>query len=93
MEGNQELNSDLILLTAEEIGLKEGMARSKLDVLSIQNQLMIAYPEIAWISLNTKGSSVTIRIGEKEDKPDIWNNDKKVMNIKAAREVKLYEWR
>ncbi len=65
VEGNQELNSDLILLTAEEIGLKEGMARSKLDVLSIQNQLMIAYPEIAWISLNTKGSSVTIRIGEK----------------------------
>ena len=42
------------------------MARSKLDVLSIQNQLMIAYPEIAWISLNTKGSSVTIRIGEKK---------------------------
>ena len=78
------MNSDLILLTAEEIGLKEGMARSKLDVLSIQNQLMIAYPEIAWISLNTKGSSVTIRIGEKEDKPDIWNSDKKVMNIKAA---------
>lgn len=86
VEGNQELNSDLILLTAEEIGLKEGMARSKLDVLSIQNQLMIAYPEIAWISLNTKGSSVTIRIGEKEDKPDIWNSDKKVMNIKAARD-------
>ena len=53
------------------------MARSKLDVLSIQNQLMIAYPEIAWISLNTKGSSVTIRIGEKEDKPDIWNSDKR----------------
>ena len=46
VEGNQELNSDLILLTAEEIGLKEGIARSKLDVLSIQNQLMIAYPEI-----------------------------------------------
>ena len=89
VEGNQELNSDLILLTAEEIGLKEGMARSKLDVLSIQNQLMIAYPEIAWISLNTKGSSVTIRIGEKEDKPDIWNNDKKVMNIKAARDGQI----
>ena len=89
VEGNQELNSDLILLTAEEIGLKEGMARSKLDVLSIQNQLMIAYPEIAWIALNTKGCSVTIRIGEKEDKPDIWNSDKKVMNIKAARDGQI----
>ena len=26
VEGNQELNSDLILLTAEEIGLKEGLS-------------------------------------------------------------------
>ncbi len=85
VEGNQTLNADLILFTAEEIGLREGMARRKLDVLSVQNQLMLAYPEIAWISLNTKGSSVTVRIGEKEQKPDIWNSESKITNLKAAK--------
>lgn len=89
VEGNQTLNSDLILLTAEELGLKEGMARSKLDILSIQNQLMITYPEIAWIALNTKGSAVIIRMGEKVDKPDIWNSDNKVTNIKASKDGQI----
>lgn len=89
VDGNQELNADLVLMTAEELGLKEGMARSKLDVLSIQNQLMIAYPKIAWISLNTNGSAVTIRMGEKVDKPEIWNSDNKVANIKATRDGQI----
>ncbi len=89
IEGNRTLNSDLILLTAEELGLKEGVSRRKLDILSIQNQLMIAYPEIAWIALNTKGSSVIIRMGEKVDKPEIWNSDNKVTNIKAARDGQI----
>ncbi len=89
VQGNQTLHTELLLLTAEEVGLKEGMAKSKLDILSVQNRLMTAYPEIAWISLNTRGSAVTVMIGEKEDKPDIWNSDKKVMNLKAARDGQI----
>ena len=32
-----------------------------------------------------QGSSVTVRIGEKEQKPDIWNSESKITNLKAAK--------
>ncbi len=86
VQGNERINADLLLLTAEEMGLKEGMARQKLDTLELQNRLMLSYPQIAWISLNTRGSTVTVCIGEKEDKPEIWNSDSKIMNITAAKD-------
>jgi sporulation protein YqfD len=46
--------------TVEEIGVKIGARKSKIDIVQVQQQLLDAFPELSWVSLNIFGSKAQI---------------------------------
>lgn len=84
VQGNSKISSDKILQAASRFGLNQGTFRSQIDPIALQEKIMLEFPEISWMSVNTRGSTATIIIKEEKEKPQVVDSSK-VCNIKAAR--------
>lgn len=84
VSGNSAIPAGEIRAAASELGLEPGMLKSSLQPLDLQQKLMLKFPDISWLTVNTHGCVVTIELEEKVKLPEIIKADQ-YCNIKAAR--------
>lgn len=84
VRGNDKISAGEIRAAAAEYGLVPGLPRRSLDTSDLEQKLMLRFPDIGWISLNTGGCVVTIEIDEKIAKPEVVDEEK-YANVTAAR--------
>ena len=68
-ENNQELvdiRSDI-----EEVGLKNGVLKQKVNTKEIINKLRLKRNDIAWIGIEMKGTNAIVKLVKADNKPDI----------------------
>lgn len=92
VEGNRELSDNEVIAELNASGLSLGKVRSRLDVDSIQNRVMISSDKISWISVNIIGTVAEVEIRESEVKNED-TEEYAAANIVAARdgEIALFE--
>jgi sporulation protein YqfD len=66
------------------MGVACGTPKRNVDPQILQQHLMLKFPKIGWLSVNTIGCSAEVRLQEKTDKPPIEEKQYSVCNIKAA---------
>lgn len=81
--GNKEISTQEITQILSDIGLKPGSFRLTINILKIEQEAMMKLPDLAWISINIKGSIATVKIKERKYPPELVPYDKPC-NVKAA---------
>lgn len=66
VQGCREISPRLVLETAESFGLAFGTERRSIRSEYIKNELLSAIPELAWVGVNTAGSTAVITVRERE---------------------------
>ncbi len=82
-EGLQTITRRELDAACREIGLVPGAWKSAVDPLQAEQQLMLRFPNVSWLTVNTQGSAAYIKLSEGVEKPDMdaW---KRPGNVKAA---------
>lgn len=84
ISGNTTTPTEEIRTVATELGLVPGTAKKDINAKQLQQQIMRRLPNVSWLSVNTRGCTVTIELKEKVQIPPLVAKDK-ICNIKAAR--------
>ena len=66
-EGNEKWTDDALIRSLEEMEVKPGMLKSKLDCFEISESLRKQYQDIVWVSASVDGTRLKIQIKENED--------------------------
>lgn len=80
VKGNKKIPTDTIISSCEEIGIRKGILKKKINSKRHREELLLKMDQLAWASLNIEGCKLTVNISEikKTDK------DAKPCNIKAS---------
>lgn len=81
--GNTEIPSEKILAQARDLGLSQGALKSRLDYQELQRRLMIAFPDVSWLSVNTQGCTIEIALEERVKSPETERGEV-ISNLKAS---------
>ena len=73
--GNDVVESARIVAALNGAGLKTGILKSGVDEYALQNILMTEIDEIAWISVQIKGTTAHVEVKERDPKPEIFPKD------------------
>ncbi len=86
VSGNTSIPTEQIEAELVRMGVQPGVLKSKVQPQALQQKLMLKFPQVGWLSVNTRGCSAEIQMQEKVDRPLITGNKgETVCNIKAAR--------
>ncbi|KXG75874.1 sporulation protein YqfD [Thermotalea metallivorans] len=69
VRGTESIPEEKIVKTLYELGLSPGIFKYKLDLASIENQIMIEMEELAWIGIEIRGTKAIVEIVEKVHPP------------------------
>lgn len=58
----------------EELGIKKGVIKNKIDINNIINELRLRRNDIAWVGIDLKGTNVIVNIVKADKSPEIINN-------------------
>ncbi len=85
VNGNTTIPTEKIEAELAQMGVSPGTLKSKVQPQALQQKLMLKFPQIGWLSVNTHGCSAEVKLQEKTDRPQMAEEeDKKICNIKAA---------
>lgn len=84
VSGNTTIPTQAIKNELAAMGVVCGTPKRNVDPQMLQQRLMLKFPQIAWLSVNTIGCSAEVRLQEKTEKPKIEEKKFTVCNIKAA---------
>lgn len=85
VKGNKTIPTEQIQAELVNLGIVSGTPKSKVEPREIQQKLMLKFPQIGWMSFNTRGCAAEIQLKEKVDKPEIAESqNEKIYNVKAA---------
>lgn len=73
VEGADTLGEQRIRELASELGVRRGMLKTQLDKERLVNEMIILEQDIAWLSLEIKGTRLLIEVVEKINPPDEMN--------------------
>ena len=73
--GDNAIDKNEIIKELKNKGLSVGMAKNKIDVKSVINDLRMKRKDIAWIGIDIKGTNAIVEIVETEKKPEIVKSD------------------
>lgn len=82
ISGNERIKNSEVKLNCKEIGIVEGIRKSKISSKLDAQELMLINENIAWASLNIEGCRLTVNISETRDIQK--NESNKPTNIKAS---------
>lgn len=88
VNGNESVEESHVIAALEEIGVGTGTWRAAIDVREAERRAMLKLPEVAWLALNIKGSTVTVEIDERTPPPPMVDPHKPC-NIVAARDGQI----
>jgi similar to stage IV sporulation protein len=83
ISGNKEISTQEITQTLSDYGLNQGTFRLTLNIHQIEQEVMMKLPDLAWISINLKGSVANVAIKERMYPPELVAYDKPC-NVKAS---------
>ena len=84
--GNEKINKDEIIQELKEQGLEIGTSKRKINKNEIINTIRLKRNDVSWVGINIKGTNVTVKIVETEEKPEIINQDE-YCNIVANKDA------
>ncbi len=70
VQGNQEVPSSVIVATLEELGLRKGSLKSRLEVIELADDLTLRHGDISWAGINLRGTVAQVEIVERVLPPD-----------------------
>lgn len=82
--GNKAIPTAEIKAELYALGVRPGAPKRSIEPLMLQHALMLKFPQISWLSVNTRGCAVEVRLQEKAEKPPMETKDVRPVNIKAA---------
>ncbi len=83
VEGNNSIATQEILNSCKEIGIYEGIKKTKINNKYDSQRLQLIEKRIAWCSLNTEGCVLTVNLSE------VTNSDKKDREIPSNLKAKI----
>lgn len=85
VSGNTTIPTEKIEQELARIGVSPGTPRSKLEPQILQQELMLKFPQVGWLTVNTHGCTAEVKLQEKVDRPQMAQEEnRKIYNIKAA---------
>ena len=70
IEENEEKIENLIY-DLDEVGLKQGTLKSKINTKEMINKIRLKRKDIAWIGIELKGTNAIVKVVKAEEKPEI----------------------
>ena len=71
IRGAENVNVQELLVQLKEDGIEVGKRKASIDSKNVINSIRLKRNDIAWISLDMKGTNVIVTIVEAEEKPEI----------------------
>ncbi len=92
VSGLQTIPEEELRAACGEIGLVPGAWKSQVDPIRAEQELMLRFPNVSWMTVNTQGSSAYIELAEGVQKPDM-SAFQKPSNVKAdvSGQILLFE--
>jgi similar to stage IV sporulation protein len=84
VSGNTTIPSQAIEAELAELGVTSGTLKKNVEPLMLQQKLMLKFPQISWLSVNTRGCNAEVSLQEKTERPQLIIKDNRACNIKAA---------
>ena len=72
ISGNTRLDTAQIMLSLEHSGLKTGVSVLSADIESVKDRVMLELTDVAYITINIKGSKAFVDIREKDIPPQLF---------------------
>ena len=82
VKGTENVSQTKLTYVLAKNGIKNGVYKNNLDVQTIERNVMLEISEIGWMSINLLGSTASVEVKEKAEKPEI-NTNTAPCNIKA----------
>ena len=73
--GDSEINKNEIIEELKNKGLSIGIAKNKLDVKNVINDIRMEREDIAWMGIDIKGTNAIVEIVKTDEKPEIVKSD------------------
>lgn len=89
--GNAAISSIQMEAELATLGLRPGVKKSAVSPAELQQALMLKFPQISWMSVNTRGCMTEIALREKVEQPTPEVKDTRPCNIKAAATGQILE--
>ena len=83
--GNNNIDSNELLETLKQEGLKVGVLKSKINTKEIINKMRLDRNDLAWIGIELNGTNAVVKIVEADAKPEIIQEDE-YCNIVATKD-------
>ncbi len=82
--GNDTLGDGEIVSFLEEVGVGVGAFAPRIDGTKAKNALLLRYPELSFVSLYVRGTTVSVEVRESEGKPPVSETETGLANQVAA---------
>lgn len=69
VNGTVSLSKDRVQQVMAEIGVRPGVLKSEIRAKLMEQQAMVALPELSWIAINQQGSVVSVELKERQAPP------------------------
>ena len=83
--GNEKLTKGEILRALADCGVSEGCFWPAADAERVRGEMLLRCEDLAWMTLNVRGSRATVVVLEREEKPEIYN-ERAAADLVAARD-------
>ncbi len=90
VEGNSQVSTQQILLSAENSGICFGASVRKLRSERIKNRLLSEIPQLQWVGVNTKGCVATITVAERTVQPQ-QEFENSISSVISARDAMIMD--
>lgn len=84
VRGCERLTTGQVLRALSDCGLTEGSRWPGLSQDSIRDEMLLALPELGWMTVNVSGSRAVVTVVERTEKPEIYREDD-AADIRAKR--------
>lgn len=71
VNGNQTVESRLIIETLQEEGFKPGCFTKTINVSEVEQKALLRLPQLSWLAINIKGGNATIEVKERVVVPSV----------------------
>ena len=71
VKGNERLETEELLSACEEMGLKPGVWKRRVDTETVTKGLLGRFADISWVSVGIDGTDVTIKLAETIEKAEL----------------------
>ncbi len=89
--GNDAISTGDMLALLKDYGIAQGERISDVDVKNLPQTIMLANPDISWMSINVNGCTMTVEVSERVYPPESIDR-KQPCNIKAARDGRILDF-